>query len=306
MHARAAIDSLCALSLAYEHLQRPDQADETVRLLLEFARQTNDPTYRTIASSFQARLSLLRGDAASAVRWLRTADLASDAGVMLWWLEVPRLTECRVLVAEGSDASLQQAIDKLEQSEQENKAVHNTCQRVDILSLLALATYRQERADEALAILGRAVALAEPGSFTRPFVDQGPEMATLLQEIVARGVADGSLKPATALYLSQVITEFPEPIADQAAAEPHVPGIQQPEVPRRGEAEGLVEPLTEREMEVLALLARRLTNQEIARELVVAPGTVKAHTHNIYGKLAAGDRRQAVARARSLGLLPPE
>jgi LuxR family maltose regulon positive regulatory protein len=67
----------------------------------------------------------------------------------------------------------------------------------------------------------------------------------------------------------------------------------------------LVEALTEREMEVLALLARRLTNKEIARELVIALGTVKRHTHSIYGKLGVQKRQQAVARARALGLLPP-
>ena len=65
-----------------------------------------------------------------------------------------------------------------------------------------------------------------------------------------------------------------------------------------------VEALTGREMEVLALLDRRLTNQEIARELVITVGTVKQHTNSIYGKLGVGDRRLAVARARSLGLLP--
>jgi LuxR family maltose regulon positive regulatory protein len=277
-------------------LQRPDEADETVRLLLGFSRQASGSPYRIIASSIQARLSLLRGDTESAVHWLQTADRAAGAGLMLWWLEVPRLTECRVLVAEGSDASLQEAVDKLEQYDQENEAVHNTCQRITILPLLALATHNQGRTDEALAILGRAVALAEPGGFIRPFVDPGSEMAALLQELVARGFADGSMQPATVCYLNQIFEAFPDLVQGKAT---------QPSSATPGTAPGLIEPLTAREMEVLALLDRRLTNQEIARELVITVGTVKQHTNSIYGKLGVGDRRLAVARARSLGLLPP-
>jgi LuxR family maltose regulon positive regulatory protein len=229
------------------------------------------------------------------VHWLQTADLAADAGIMLWWLEVPRLTECRVLIAEGSDASLQEAVDKLERYDQENEAVHNTCQRITILPLLALATHNRGRTDEALAILGRAVVLAEPGGFIRPFADLGAEMAALLQELVARGFADASMRSATVRYLNQVFAAFPEPVAAHDAATSS---------PAPGTAAGLVEALTGREMEVLALLDRRLTNQEIARELVITVGTVKQHTNSIYGKLGVGDRRLAVARARSLGLLP--
>ena len=88
-------------------------------------------------------------------------------------------------------------MDKLEQYDQENEAVHNTSQRITILPLLALATHKLGQTDDALAILGRAVDLAEPGGFIRPFVDLGSEMAPLLQELVARRVADGSLRPAT-------------------------------------------------------------------------------------------------------------
>jgi LuxR family maltose regulon positive regulatory protein len=307
MNNRPAVDGLCALCLAHERLQHPDQADGTFRVLLEFVRQANDPTLATVASSCQARLSLLRGDTASAVQWLRTADLAGDAGIMLWLVEVPRLTECRVLVAQGSDASLHQAIDKLEHYDQENKAVHNIHQRITILSLLALATQKQGRSDKALAILGRAVALAERGGFIQPFVEPGAEMAALLQELVARDVADSSLQPATASYLNRVFAAFAE-----AATKPEDADIRpKTQVPSLSSftvspsSPQLVESLTEREMEVLALLAQRLTNQEIAQELVISLGTVKQHTHNIYGKLGVQDRRQAVARAQALDLLSP-
>jgi LuxR family maltose regulon positive regulatory protein len=120
-------------------------------------------------------------------------------------------------------------------------------------------------------------------------------LAALLQELVARGVADGSLGPDTVRYLNQVFAAFPEPVQDEATER---------STASPGTAPGLIEPLTGREMEVLALLDRRLTNQEIARELVITVGTVKQHTNSIYGKLGVGDRRLAVARARSLGLLP--
>ncbi len=120
-------------------------------------------------------------------------------------------------------------------------------------------------------------------------------MAALLQELVARGIADGSLGTTTVRYLNQISAAFPEPVPGHPAAVLS---------PAPGTAVGLVEPLSGREMEVLVLLDRRLTNQEIARELVITVGTVKQHAKSIYGKLGLGDRRLAVARARSLGLLP--
>jgi LuxR family maltose regulon positive regulatory protein len=84
-------------------------------------------------------------------------------------------------------------------------------------------------------------------------------------------------------------------------AEPHVVTAPQEIASPAG---NLVEPLSQRELEVLHLLALGRTNQEIAQQLIVAPGTVKAHIHNIYGKLDVARRTEAVARARQLGILP--
>ena len=113
LYTRAAIDSLAGLALTYQAMQQPDKASATMNLLLEFAQQTSDPTYVAIAHSCQARLSLLQGDLTSALRWLQTADLTTDAGVMFYWLEIPHVTQCRVLIAEGSAASLQEAVGNL-------------------------------------------------------------------------------------------------------------------------------------------------------------------------------------------------
>jgi LuxR family maltose regulon positive regulatory protein len=294
--AAAAIDSLAGFGLCYQALEQPDKAKAMMAQLLEFAQETNVPAYMTIAHSFQARLSLMQGDLASAVRWLPTADLTTDTSMMIFWLEVPRLTECRVLIAEGTDASLQQAIDKLELYDRENEAAHNTLQRVAILPLLALATHRQGKTDRALAILRRSVDLAEPGGFIRPFVDLGPEMAGLLDRLRWQGVAVD--------YITQILIGFET--TRQGTGGHGRPAIE----PAAGssptflsEAEGLVEALTNRELQVLELLARRLTNKEIATKLVVSPATIRTHTYNIYQKLDVHGRRQAVSKASDLGIL---
>jgi len=294
LYTRAAIDSLVGLTVTYQAMQQPDKASATMNLLLEYAQQTSGPTSVAIAHSCRARLSLLQGDLVSAIRWLQTDDLTTDAGVMFYWLEVPHITQCRVLVAEGSAASLQEAEGKLQNYEQANEIWHNTRQLIDILLLQALGYQRQEQTEKALAVLERAVTLALPGGWIRPFVELGPTMAGLLKELRRQGVA-----PA---YVTQILTTFPtEDDVDAGIRRKTEP---EPSSPPAGDATGgLVEPLTNREMEVLELMAQRMTNKEIAAQLVVSVGTVKNHAYKINQKLNVRGRRQAVAKATSLGIL---
>jgi LuxR family maltose regulon positive regulatory protein len=111
-------------------------------------------------------------------------------------------------------------------------------------------------------------------------------MARLLYEALNRGIAPD--------YARRLLAAFPVAGPEQVAP----PQAQAPEA-------NLIEPLSERELEVLQLIADGLTNQEVASRLYLTLNTVKAHTRNIYGKLDAHSRTQAVARARALGLLPP-
>jgi LuxR family maltose regulon positive regulatory protein len=133
-------------------------------------------------------------------------------------------------------------------------------------------------------VLGEALALAEPGGFIRTFVDEGPPMARLISEAVGHGIAPD--------YGRRLLASFP-------MAEP---GQVDPAKPRIPASIG-VEPLSEREIQVLQLIAEGLTNQEIAARLYLSLNTVKVHTRNIYGKLDAHHRAGAIARARALGLL---
>jgi LuxR family transcriptional regulator, maltose regulon positive regulatory protein len=135
--------------------------------------------------------------------------------------------------------------------------------------------------------LERSLLLAEPAGFFQTFVDEGPAMACLLSEAAGRGIAPE--------FSRRLLAAFP----NVASTQPTSPASAVPE-------DGLVEPLSEREVEVLQLIAEGLSNPAIAARLYLSQNTVKAHTRNIYGKLGVNSRTQAVARARALGVLPTE
>jgi LuxR family maltose regulon positive regulatory protein len=266
---------------------QPDSTEAALSLLLEYAQGISYPASISVARSCQARISLMQGDLTSAVHWLEMADLATDPGVMFFWLEVPHITQCRIRIAQGSKASLQDAREKLAEYVKTNKTQNNTRQLIELLLLQSLVYHKQSQRDKALAILADAIALAEPGGFIRPFLDLGPEMAGLLVRLSQRGVAPAYIARILAAFPQQRIDEKRLALAD--AAEPST-----------------VEALTPRELDVLALLARGLTNKEIAQQLVISHGTVRQHVYNLFQKLQVNNRLQAVTKATDLGIRFPE
>ncbi len=145
------------------------------------------------------------------------------------------------------------------------------------------------RLTEALDALERALALGRPGGFLRTFADL-PPLAKLLQELRKRRKARRAVDSKLDAYVQRILVAM-SPTVSQA--------VSKEELMRQ---EGL-EPLTERELHILRLLDKDLTNKEIARELVVTPGTVKVHTTNVYRKLSVNNRRAAVSLAKALGLV---
>jgi LuxR family maltose regulon positive regulatory protein len=164
--------------------------------------------------------------------------------------------------------------------------------RLRALILLALVWQQEGDLPRAVETLELALALAAPEGFVRMFVDEGEPMAALLRHAAARGIATS--------YAYQLLAAFPE----QAGKSPP-PVDERPESPRPGpwRSVSLIEPLTDRELEVLRLVEAGASNARIAKQLVIAPGTVKRHLNNIYAKLDVGSRTHAVARARELGVL---
>jgi LuxR family maltose regulon positive regulatory protein len=149
---------------------------------------------------------------------------------------------------------------------------------IEILALQALTWEALGETDSAMVSLERALALAAPEGYVRLFVDEGAPMADLLRCAAAQALELDYVRP--------LLTAFGETTG---------PVSRMPE--------GLVEPLTPRELEVLRLLGAGLSNPEIAEHLSIAPSTVKTHTLRIYGKLQVHSRTQAVTRARECHLL---
>ena len=143
--------------------------------------------------------------------------------------------------------------------------------------------------EQAITTLEKALTLAEPGGFIRIFVDEGLPMETLLRKMK---VEDGKIKE----YIHKLLSAFSD-------KEFHPFGSAQ-DKPSALSPQPLIEPLSDREIEVLQLIAEGQTNQEIASRFYLSLNTVKTHTRNIYGKLNVHSRTQATVRSQELGLLP--
>jgi LuxR family maltose regulon positive regulatory protein len=170
---------------------------------------------------------------------------------------------------------------------------------IEVRALQGLARYATGDEAGALDALGEALALAAPEGWLRVFVDEGAPMATLLGRLVGARHPSGDGAPGGVPqdYVGRLLGAFRQASTGRAGPAGRAATV----VPS-----GLVEPLTDRELEVLALLVAGTSNRQIAAELVVTVETVKKHVSHILDKLGAANRTQAVARARQLGLLGEE
>jgi LuxR family maltose regulon positive regulatory protein len=157
-------------------------------------------------------------------------------------------------------------------------------ERLEVMVLQAVALQAHGEKDEAVRLLGEVLALAVPDGFVRIFVDEGMPMARVLYEAAARGIMPD--------YTARLLAVF--------EAETHKNEDESYSTP----AQPLTEPLSQRELEVLQLIAQGLSNREISERLFLALDTVKGHNRRIFGKLSVQRRTEAVEKARSLNILP--
>lgn len=198
--------------------------------------------------------------------------------------EALQLSLARIYIAQGETGRAKVVLDDIQATVEPGKRLGRL---LEVHLLRALALQKEENiSSEAIASLERALELAEGAGFVLLFLEEGPALVPLLHAVVNHHAALGPVKK----YASKLLDAFAAsgtPVAPRAVSQ----------------AAGLVEPLTARERQVLELLAAGDSNQTIAKKLVITVRTVKKHTGNVFGKLNAVSRTQAVARARELGLL---
>jgi LuxR family maltose regulon positive regulatory protein len=303
-----------------------DAAQQYGQQSLQLARQFADIIDRfVICEVFLARLMLTRGDAEGAAALLAQADGATrqyhfvyrmpevaaaqvltllhqgnlEAAAHLALRHDLPISHARVRLAQGDPSA---ALAVLVPYRQRMETKGWTDERLKVMVLQAVALHAHGDIDKAVQVLGEALALAEPGGFIRSFVDEGESMRLLVLDFrLWIEKQSGAQDHRRIDYVDGLLAAFVQPAAipqSKTLAVEHSAGVGV-NIPKST----LVEPLSQRELEVLQLIAQGFSNREISERLFLALSTVKGHNQKIFDKLLVQSRTEAVARARELGLL---
>jgi len=299
-HARQGVkiaeggQNLVFLSMSYLYLMRVlfskkdlEGAKEVFDKVLRLERDMTIPIWLSSQmATWQVKFWLLQEDLEAVSNW------ADKRGILVCGDQhthesidhlsmIDHIVYARVLFAQ----------DRMEETIQLLRHLYKTAERsgrisrsIEIKMLQALAYQSTGQTEQAMESFEHVLNLAEPKGFIRIFVDEGQPMASLLYEALKREI--------TPEYVQRLLAAFP-------VTEPEGVTSTKSQV----DQSGLIEPLSEREIEVLQFIAKGLTNQEISNKLFLSMHTIKTHTRNIYSKLGAHHRAEAVAKARAFGIL---
>jgi len=261
----------CEVFLARLKLAQGDGVGATVTLssVGQYVRQHNFAYRLPEVASIQVLTLLHQGNLAAAAHLAQTHELP--------------ISQARVYLAQGHTSTALVILGHLRQ-QVEAKGWKDEWLKAMVLQTVALHAHGEK--DKAVNLLGDALVLAEPGGFIRIFIDEGMPMFELLSEVAVHGIMPE--------YIGKLLAVF---VAEEQKS------VDKTDLHFVPFARGLIEPLSERELNVLELIAQGLSNREISERLFLALSSVKGHNQNIFGKLEVQRRTEAVARARELGLL---
>jgi LuxR family transcriptional regulator, maltose regulon positive regulatory protein len=272
---------------ASEALRQGEQVAQNERRVSPLWRNRT----KTRVDAWRARLWVMEGDLRAAERWAQERGLSvEDEFVYSLESELEYATLGRLLIAQSKPEEASKLLQRLLEAAEAGGRGRTV---IEALVLKALALRKQNHERGALATLRRALTLAEPEGFVRVFLDEGAPMLDLLRRVLkAQRVEPPDIACDVPLeYVGKLLAALGAPVT--APTKVHI----------RGPAELVLDPITEREMEVLKLLGSELSNREIAARMFVSLATVKTHIKHLYRKLGVTARHQAVARAKELRLL---
>lgn len=256
---------------------RQERALTMVESVRTFAEAGGNATVEYLVSAFLADLALHEGDIVKAERYVE--GLNHEFLAPFWLTFLPELTLAKLRIAQRQEQSLLTAKQELDRYLALGKSTYNTNYQIQVLALQSLLYDAMDDSAKAEGKLHDSLALARPGGYIRVYVDMGTDMAALLTRMADRSDVGE--------YILRILNAF-IPCAESAAD---------------AFSSDQIDPLTPREMQVLRLLATEMSTEEIAGELVVSVATLRTHSKNIYGKLNAHSRHEAVSRAREFDLL---
>ena len=286
MHLRAVVDyphhypiqnlANCAHVLAFAQDARGDKdearslTDQAHRLCAE----RRNAGFAERAEALKAELAMRHGNLAETRHWVDSHEPA--VGMLLHRFFNPELAWVKAVVTHDLGEHRHSMLRVASEIDELMNRSHHRRLRIDLNGIRAIDAARTGKTAEALELLREAVDIGQPGRLIRPLADLGPPIARLLGQL--------DLDEEGLQYVGQILAAIPGGNGQS-----------------RHQAD-LPETLSDREIEILALLAQDLSNKEIAERLFISTGTVKRHAHNIYGKLAVGSRREAVSKAAGLGI----
>jgi len=273
LNIQAPVDTFAGALLILKQTGKSKAFEKVNNELTSFIYEWDNPAYNTTAYSLKARLSAIGNDLQKASEEFKKTDMFFDVKTIIFNIEVPGITHCRLLLAENSVQKANEAINKLTKIHSFVSEIHNIPQTIEVLILLSVAYYKINSLPKALENLAEAVAIAEKGHFIYPFVEQSEIIKILLPQIK---INDDN------------ITEFISLLGKNISSKKNVSSSKK---------------LSKREQEITILLAQQLSNQEIADKLFISSATVKRHTINIYQKLDVNNRSDAVEKAIKLGII---
>jgi LuxR family maltose regulon positive regulatory protein len=257
-------------------------AVDALQKMYESVRKADEPLAEADVVAWLSRMQAETGDQARLLQWVEelTAQTGAESGQMRW---MKKFSLVRLLISLQRWEEAFNLCEELEKAAADAKSVGR---QIEALMLQAENHWLLSRKEPAAACLNQSLCLAEPRGYLRLFLDEGPRLEPVLAAMVKRPI-DPEAHNAFSLRLLKGF-----PTADSAKEERQTPGQL-----------ALVDPLSDREIEVLRLLVQGLTLAEIAKKLYLSPNTLKAHTQNIYSKLDAHSRVEAANKARELGFI---